>query len=342
MICSLLISSLEKSGSCSGRLPRIRGKSDKESRVMLCEGTVVRVFGRFYTVRVDGVEYDCTLRGSIKLDPRLKGFANPAAVGDLVTVSLNNSDYCIESVNDRTNKFSRKEKGKNTREDLIAANIDQLLIIQSYAEPVINPRFVDRLAVRAIRESIAPVLVINKYDLAIPELEDAMKDYYASSGLTLIDVCARNGYQMDKLYNTLSHRRTILAGNSGVGKSSLLNALFPSLSLRTNVISEKSGKGCHTTTNVIMYTPEAGLDIIDTPGVREFGLVDITSTDLARYFYEFASYSHDCAFADCLHDREPQCGVKDAVEEGIVDEERYISYLNILESLREYELRRYR
>ncbi len=309
---------------------------------MQCEGTVVRVFGRFYTVRVDGVEYDCTLRGSIKRDPKLKGFANPTAVGDRVQVTLNARGSCIEAVMERSNKFSRKEKGRNTREDLIAANIDQLLIIQSYAEPVINPRFVDRLAVCAICENIKPVLVINKLDLAIPELVEMMHDYYRSSGLDIIEVCAHTRLHLETMYERLSHRRTLLAGNSGVGKSSLLNALFPGLSLRTSEISEKSGKGCHTTTNVIMYSPEEGLDIIDTPGVREFGLVDLAPNELGRYFYEFDSYAHDCAFTDCIHDREPKCGVKNAVDKGLIDEERYISYINILESLREYEENRYR
>lgn len=309
---------------------------------MFCEGTVVRVFGRFYTVRAGEKEYDGTLRGNLRLDPALKAFANPAAVGDLVDVSIDGAGVCIESVKERRNKFSRKEKGRNTREDLIAANIDQLLIIQSYAEPVINPRFVDRLAVRAIREGIKPLLVINKTDLAAAELCQAVTDYYSGSGMELIEISARNGDNCGSLYGHLTGKRTLLAGNSGVGKSSVLNRLFPELKLRTGEISLKSGKGCHTTTNVILYTPQPDLDIIDTPGMREFGVVDILSTELSDYFYEFGSYAAGCAFSDCLHDREPQCGVKDAVESGKVDGERYISYINILDSLRDYEANRYR
>lgn len=307
-----------------------------------CEGTVVRVFGRFYTVRVDGGEYDCTLRGSIKRDPAIRAFSNPVAVGDSVIASIDERGSCVESVNGRRNKFSRKEKGRNVREDLIAANIDQLLIIQSYAEPVINPRFVDRLAVRALRENIRPLLVINKLDLAIDEMKELISEYYRSSGLEIIEVCAHSGQNLDVLKTFLNKRRTLLAGNSGVGKSSLLNALFPSLALRTNEISEKSGKGCHTTTNVFMYTPEPGLEIIDTPGVREFGLVDISAGELAASFYEFGRYASECAFADCMHDQEPRCGVKSAVESGLVDEERYISYIHILDSIREYEQNKYR
>jgi ribosome biogenesis GTPase len=297
------------------------------------EGTVVKVYGLYYTVD-DGVEQiDCYLKGKNRIDKKHKLFTNPVAVGDCVVFTLNDEHTgSIISVLERTNHFSRKDRGRNSRVDIIAANLDQVLIIQSFYKPEINLRFVDRLSVRAYHEGIKPILCVNKYDIAEDGDVEYIMNYYKNSGLEIIITSKKKPYNLDKLKEILNGKRTLLAGMSGVGKTSLINALFDGLNLRTTATSDKTGKGRHTTTNVVMYRID-GTELIDSPGVREFGMVHLDAAELHDYFYEFSTYSDQCSFSDCSHIHEPVCGVKKAVEEGKISFERYVSYSNILESI---------
>ncbi len=299
-------------------------------------GTITRALGRYYTVRYDRDEINCTLRGRIKKDERLKKYSAPACVGDIVdfTVSDDNTG-AIEEVRDRRNVFTRKDRGRG-KEDLIAANLDQVVIVQSFVLPDMNVRFIDRLLVRAVKEDIPAVLCCNKSDLAIKDDIKYVKDYYRDIEITLHVVSAKTGSGLKKLSRDLDGKTSLFLGYSGVGKTSILNRLYPGLDLRTNEVSESTGKGKHTTTNVQMVTFEKGTRIMDTPGMREFGLMDIEPHMLWEYFPDFYEYAGGCGFSPCTHDHEPKCSVRDHVEEGDIHEDRYVSYLNILYSLKEH------
>ncbi len=299
------------------------------------EGCVTKVFGRYYTVKCEGEKYNSVLRGRLKKDKRLRRFSEAAAVGDIVEVSLNDDGSgVIEEVKERTTVFSRKDRG-HKKEDLIAANIDQILVIQAFYDPPLNLRFVDRIMVRGEKEGVPVILCVNKSDLAEAGDEDAVMHYYHAAGVEVLVVSAMEGEGLDALKKATYGKRSILVGYSGVGKSSLLNSIYPGLDLRTSDISESSRKGRHTTTNVEMIEIDDSTAIIDTPGVREFGLTDIEPEELGNLFHEFRE-AGECRFSPCSHDHEPGCRVKELVEQGEIPEERYISYLNILASLREY------
>ncbi|HRX16254.1 MAG TPA: ribosome small subunit-dependent GTPase A [Spirochaetota bacterium] len=313
------------------------------SQENLGTGIINKVFGLYYTVNDGQKDIACFLKGKIRINKEFKKFTNPVAVGDNVKFQYNDDGSgSIIDLLPRSNLFSRRDKGRNAREDVIAANLDVVLVIQSFLDPPVNPRFVDRLAVRAIKENIEPVLCMNKADLATEEMTNTVIEYYKNSGLKIIITSALNMQGIDSLKKMLTGKRTLLAGYSGVGKSSLINSIYQDLNLAVSDISDKTGKGRHTTTNVIMYKQKDGTELIDSPGVREFGLVDIEPEELGNFFYEFTQYRSDCTFSNCTHEHEPGCGVKDRVESGIVCRERYVSYLNMLESLLEYREQKYR
>ncbi|MDA3901735.1 MAG: ribosome small subunit-dependent GTPase A [Spirochaetes bacterium] len=306
-------------------------------------GIIVKVFGLYYTVDDGDRHIACFLKGKNRINKQFKGYTNPVAVGDNVVFQYNDdgSGSIIDLI-PRKNLFSRKDKGRNAREDVIAANLDILLIIQAFVDPVANPRFVDRLAVRAIKEQILPVLCMNKLDLATEDMKQSIQSYYKNTDLKILLTSAEERVGIEELQALLTGKRTLLAGFSGVGKSSLINTIYNDLDLAVADISDKTGKGRHTTTNVIMYQQSDNTQLIDSPGVREFGLVDMEPADLSRCFYEFNDYSDNCNFANCTHEHEPGCNVKKMVDEGVVSSERYVSYLNMLSSLVQDRENRYR
>jgi ribosome biogenesis GTPase / thiamine phosphate phosphatase len=300
------------------------------------KGVVTKVFGRYFTVAHDGGSCNCVLMGKLRLGRESDRFSEAAAVGDFVELSLNDDGTgAILSVHERRNAFTRKDKGR-TGEDLIAANLDQVVVVQSFARPRLNLRFVDRVLVRGVKERVPVCLCVNKSDLAGPGHGDYVLDYYRDTGIPVILVSARTGDGVEDLRPQLSGRLSLFIGSSGVGKSTLLNRLYPGLALRTSEISESTGKGRHTTTNVGMVTLPDGARVIDTPGFREFGLMDIEPRELEGYFTDFRKHRQKCRFIPCTHDHEPDCRVKRMVETGKIHEERYISYLNILRTLQEY------
>jgi ribosome biogenesis GTPase / thiamine phosphate phosphatase len=305
-------------------------------------GTVIKIFGRFYMVEYEGRRITSTLRGRMRKDKRLEKYSEAVVVGDIVDFELDKDGTgAIELVHERRNVFTRKYKDSD-RDDLIAANIDQIVVMQCFGKPRMNLRFVDRLLVRGSKEGIPVLLCVNKLDLAEEGDIEFLHEYYRGYDLGTVLTSAVNGEGLDELKAALSGRLTILIGNSGVGKTSILNGIYPGLDLRTTEVSESTGKGRHTTTNVEMFQLEGDTRIIDTPGLREFGLMDIEPPELGIYFMEFGTYARKCGFSPCTHEHEPDCEIKKRVEKGKISEERYISYLNILATLRDYHDNRYR
>jgi ribosome biogenesis GTPase / thiamine phosphate phosphatase len=305
-------------------------------------GTVVKIFGKYYTVERGGDLINSTLRGRMRKDKSLEKYSEPVAVGDVVEFEHEpDGEGAIASVVERRNVFSRRYK-ESDRDDLIAANLDQIVVIQSFGTPRLNLRFVDRLLVRGIKEGIPVLLCVNKTDLADGDEVEGLASYYLGYDLNLARVSARTGEGLEGFKAGLTGKLSILIGNSGVGKTSLLNAMYPGLDLRTTEVSDSTGKGRHTTTNVEMFRLDDGARIIDTPGLREFGLMDIEPEELGIYFMEFGRYAAKCGFSPCTHDHEPGCEVKKRVEKGKISPDRYVSYLNILATLKEYYKNRYR
>jgi len=300
----------------------------------MIQGTVIKNFGKFYTVKYDDGVIDCVLRGKIRKDKRLKQFSDPVAVGDRVDFEISDATGVIDSVHERRNAFTRKDR-YSPREDLIASNCDLIAVVQSFKTPPFNLRFVDRLLVRGNKEGIPVMLIVNKADLSDESQHQYIKDYYKGVDIIFRAVSALEETGIEELRQELVDKLTIFVGSSGVGKTSILNALFPTLDLRISHVSESSGKGRHTTTNVEMVELEDHTKIIDTPGLREFGLVDIEPDTLGDFFCEFGTID-GCNFRPCSHDHEPKCGVKDLVENKIIHPDRYQSYLNILQTLRDH------
>ena len=306
------------------------------------EGMVVKIFGLYYTIQYQDERTNCVLRGKIRQNKELMQYSNPVAVGDLVKCELNDDGSgVIDEIVKRRNIFSRKEKGKNKKEDVIASNLDLIVVVQSFKNPKINPRFVDRLYVRASREGIPVLLCVNKSDLADKDSIRYVKNYYKGTDIAIQFISALTGEGMKSFSDFLSGRSSLFIGSSGVGKSTMLNNICPGLNLRVSEVSRSTNKGKHTTSNVEMVNISGETYIIDTPGVREFGLMDIEPHMMGRYFYEFNYYISKCGFKQCTHDHEPDCEVKRNVENGKIFEDRYVSYLNILESLKEYYDSRY-
>lgn len=299
-------------------------------------GIVIKVMGLYYTVLWNGEKFNCNLRGRIRKKSDNSNFSNPVAVGDNVRFEVEaDGSGIINEVLPRKNVFSRKEKGKYRKEDIIASNLDLVIVIQSFKKPRLNLRFVDRVLVRGVKEGIDVVLCINKLDLADAEQIPYVREYYRGAGIKIHMVSALKGINLDALEREMKDRVSILIGYSGVGKTSILNRLFPELNLKVSTVSSKTGKGRHATSNVQMIVRNA-MAIVDTPGLREFGLLDIETHMLEEYFPEFRQSSPECEYKPCTHDHEPNCAVKRDVDEGIISEGRYISYLNILYSLKEY------
>ncbi len=305
-------------------------------------GIVTKVFGLYYTVKINNRYFTCVLRGKIRQSEERQIYSDPIAVGDNVSVSLNeDGSGVINEILKRKNIFSRKEKGKNKREDIIAANLDLVVIIQSFKSPDLNLRFVDRLIVRSAMDNIQVLLCVNKSDLAEKKTIEYLKGYYKNANVDLYITNTITGEGIMKLSVKLSNNTSLFVGSSGVGKTSILNCLNPDLHLRISEVSMSTNKGKHTTSNVEMIHLPDNTAIIDTPGVREFGLMDIEPHMLGFYFNDFNKYTGKCAFNPCSHDHEPDCEVKRHVDCGDIFRDRYQSYLNMLNSLREYHERKY-
>jgi len=299
-------------------------------------GIVVQSTGSWYEVRVKDRSIFARARGRFRLDDT--GTTNPIVVGDYVTVRMNEDETgVITEIHPRRNKLGRRAAGRRIgMEHIIAANIDAAWIVQSIRMPKLNPGFIDRFLVMAELNEIPTGLIFNKVDLMKAADQDAIafwRDLYTGLGYPVLTTSALTGEGIEEFALRLQDRTSVVTGPSGTGKSSILNIVDTSLELRTNEVSAKTRKGKHTTTTAVLYPLHPSGFVVDTPGLREFGIIDLDPANLSHYFVEFRPFLHDCRFPNCTHNHEPDCAVKAAVEEDLVTEERYSSYLNILYSL---------
>ena len=308
---------------------------EKDSRAT---GRVVRNTGKSYTVRLeDGKTANCRIKGNF----RIKGIrtTNPVAVGDIVTVTkaADDADY-ITAVHPRRNYIIRRASNLSKESHILAANIDQALLVATLRDPVTQLNFIDRFLATSEAYGIPATLVLNKRDLwdeDDKEIGEAMKRLYELAGYDVIMLSAKTGEGTDALKEKLKGKISLVAGNSGVGKSSLINSLVPGADLRTGSISDTHRTGTHTTTFSEMITLPGGGEIIDVPGVKGFGTIDFDPENVSHYFPEIFRISEGCKYGNCTHTGEPDCAVRDAVDKHLISESRYASYLSILEEARQ-------
>lgn len=281
----------------------------------------------------DGRPLLCEVRRSLKAGDT--GFTNIVAVGDQVQVSRNGSERgMVEAVLPRRSALARPDPFYTHLRQVIVANVDQLLVIASWRNPAFWPELVDRYLIGAARNGLTPVICVNKVDLADDPAEpQAVLRAYCAAGYTVLLTSAASGLGVEGLRRLLQGQTTALAGLSGVGKSSLLSAVEPGLHLRVGEVSDRKHEGRHTTTQVSLHPLAAGGFVVDTPGIREFGLSGLHKRDLAGFYGEIAALKGRCQFENCSHTREPGCAVKLAVREGRFSALRYDSYRKILADL---------
>jgi ribosome biogenesis GTPase len=302
------------------------------------EAVVLKSTGLWYQMKLTEEQQivSARLKGSFRLQDNK--FTNPIAVGDIVVLKKEGDDYIIDSIQDRKNYIIRQSPKHRLAKHVIASNLDLLVIVVTIAQPRTSTGFIDRILVTAEAYKIPVLIVINKVDLIqkpkdIQILENWL-DVYSRIGYDIIKTSNETGEGLDLLKNKIEKKCVLIAGHSGVGKSSLLNHLDPSLDLRTNVISKTHQKGMHTTTYAEMHESIL-LDskIIDTPGIKEFGVLDIEKHELKYYFKEMEALLNQCKFNNCLHINEPGCLVLEKWDQDEIEDFRYQNYLNILDDI---------
>ena len=299
---------------------------------------VYKSTGSWYTVKDDsGRIWNARMKGVLKMDEITS--TNPVAVGDMVEIEIENdsdSTAMITGILDRTNYIHRQSPRAIHQHHIIAANVDQSMLIATLKEPRTSQGFIDRFLVASEAFHVPAIIVFNKADLHKKKEQDQfeeMKKMYEDVGYKVILMSVKENIGIEEVKAQLENKITLLSGHSGVGKSSFVNAILPELHLRTHDVSGWSGKGVHTTTFAEMFDLSSGTKIIDTPGMREFGLVDISKQELSHYFPEMRERLNDCQFNNCLHLHEPGCAIKADVANEMISESRYISYCNILDSI---------
>lgn len=306
------------------------------------KGLVIKNTGSWYLVRTDeGKDVECKVKGRF----RLQGIraTNPVAVGDRVRISLNREGTgFIEEIEDRKNYIIRRASNLSKQSHILAANLDQCMLIVTVNYPETSTTFVDRFLASAEAYQVPMKLLFNKvdaYDADELRYLDALVALYESIGYPCYRLSAVEGTGVDSVRRLLRGNITLFAGNSGVGKSTLINALLPGSAARVGEISAYHNKGMHTTTFSEMYPVEGGGYVIDTPGVKGFGTFDMEVGEIGHYFPEIFRFSAQCRYGDCTHRNEPGCAVRRAVEEHYVSESRYASYLSMLEDKDESKYR---
>lgn len=298
-------------------------------------GLVIKSTGSWYTVRTaDGDDINCKVKGNF----RLKGIrtTNPVAVGDDVTISVNpDGTAYITAVTPRKNYIIRRASNLSKESHIIAANLDRAFLVVTLAHPATSTTFIDRFLATAEAYRVPVTIVINKVDLLESaddrELLEAVRYLYDSIGYDVIEVSAKTGEGMDELKSRMAGKISLLSGNSGVGKSTIINAVLPDLKVRTAAISDMHDTGMHTTTfSEAFELPEGGW-LIDTPGIKGFGTIDFDKYEIAHFFPEIFEVSRECRYGDCTHTREPGCAVLKALEDHRIAQSRYASYLSILD-----------
>lgn len=306
------------------------------------KGLVIKNTGSWYTVKTDDGQL---IESKIKGNFRLKGIrsTNPVAVGDHVEIITNQEGTAfISAIEDRRNYIIRKSPNLSKQSHILAANVDQALLVVTVNYPQTSTTFIDRFLTSAEAYSVPVVLVFNKHDLLSEEelyYEKMMCTLYETVGYKCVEISAETGEGVEQLFPILKDKISLLSGNSGVGKSTLINRLIPHASQRTAEISDAHNTGMHTTTFSEMIELPGGGYLIDTPGIKGFGTFDIEKEELTSYFKEIFHFSKDCRFSNCTHTHEPGCAVIKAVEDHFIAASRYQSYLSMLEDKDENKYR---
>lgn len=306
------------------------------------KGFVIKNTGSWYSVKTDdGKVVECKIKGNF----RLKGIrsTNPVAVGDHVEIALNQEGTAfITHIDERRNYIIRKSQNLSKQSHIIAANVDQAFLIVTVNYPQTSTTFIDRFLASAEAYSVPVVLVFNKRDILSDDeqhYQQSMVHLYETIGYECREISAATGEGVEGLHKLLKGKITLLSGNSGVGKSTLINQILPEANLRTAEISDAHNTGMHTTTfSEMLELPEGGY-IIDTPGIKGFGTFDMEPEELTSYFREIFHFSKDCKFSNCTHTHEPGCAVLKALEDHYIAQSRYQSYLGMLEDKDENKYR---
>ena len=302
--------------------------------------TVYKSTGSWYILRNDaGKIFNGRIKGKLKIEGITS--TNPIAVGDIVMAEEENeieNTVTITAIEERKNYITRTSPHNKNQHHIIASNLDQSLLFATLKDPKTSLGFIDRFLITSEAYHIPSVIVFNKTDLYKRKEQEKfteVKEMYEAVGYKVMGMSIEKNEGVEEVKALLKNKTTLLSGHSGVGKSSFINNVFPDLQLRTQDVSGWSGKGLHTTTFAEMFNLSFGGRVIDTPGIRELGLVDIPKHELSHYFPEMRSILNDCQFNNCLHMNEPGCAVKTAVADGNIHLERYISYCNILDKIEE-------
>lgn len=296
------------------------------------EGIVIQATGSWYTVQSEELTLRCRIRGKL----RLKGVrsTNPVVVGDVVMVECDaTGEWTIYDIVPRRNYIIRRASNLSKESHIIAANIDQAFIVVTLVQPQTALEFVDRFLITCEAYKVPATILLAKIDLlqSNPEAIAAFHEIYESAGYRVVDISATEGIGVDIVEQMLEGKVTLISGNSGVGKSTLISTIYPDLDIRTGEISDSFHKGKHTTTFSTMYPVANGGYIIDTPGIKGFGLIEIDDKELWHYFPEMIATAGSCRFYNCTHTHEPGCAVVEAVKVGEIAYSRYESYLKILD-----------
>lgn len=305
-------------------------------------GLVIKNTGSWYLVKTDeGKCVECKIKGNF----RLKGIrsTNPVAVGDHVQIIMNpEGTALISEIEDRKNYIIRRASNLSKQSHILAANLDQCMLIVTVNYPETSTIFIDRFLASAEAYRVPVKIIFNKTDAYNEEdlhYLDGLIHLYTTIGYPCFKVSAKTGEGVEQIKEELKEKVTLFSGHSGVGKSTLINAILPELDVKTGEISAYHNKGMHTTTFSEMFPVDGGGYIIDTPGIKGFGTFDMEEEEVGHYFKEIFEYSAQCKYSNCTHRHEPGCAVRDAVEKHLISESRYTSYLNMLEDKEEGKYR---
>lgn len=291
----------------------------------------------YVTKNKEGKQFNARIKGVFKISGLTS--TNPIAVGDVVEMELENeleNIATITSIYDRKNYIARISPHNKNQHHIVASNLDQSILFATIKDPKTSQGFIDRFLVSCESYHLPAIIVFNKADIyrkkELKKFEE-LKSIYETVGYKVFLASIVNNVGVNDVKSLLQDKITLLSGHSGVGKSSLINAIFPELNLKTKEVSDWSGKGMHTTTFAEMFDLTFGGKVIDTPGLREFGLVDIKRNELSHYFPEMRQRLYNCHFNNCMHINEPGCAIKKALSKGEIHADRYVSYLTILDTM---------
>jgi ribosome biogenesis GTPase / thiamine phosphate phosphatase len=305
----------------------------------LFNATIYKSTGSWYLAKdPQGHTWRCRIKGKMKIDKTITS-TNPIAVGDVVVAEIEDeleNTAIISEVLKRKNYITRSSPHNRNQKHIIASNLDLALLIASIKSPKTSLGFIDRFLITAEMFDVKPIIIFNKMDLLNEQDVSTLQSYkniYESIGYQVYAVSAQENIGMDVITQLIQGKQTLFTGHSGVGKSTIINMLLPHLDLRTMEVSDWSGKGMHTTTYAEMFDLPTSGAIIDTPGIRELGIVDMSRAEVGGYYNEIKRIARDCKYNNCMHLNEPQCAVMDAVQNNLMAVERYESYLKVLATI---------